>query len=738
MAQLIVKSPYLPPNSTGKIEGYLRYISTREGVEKINKKDSVAYSDEDRKDIINELLKRYPDSVDFLEYKDFEKNPSRENADELITQITESHADFFSDRGIYLKYISERPRVQIVSKTGLFSDAEMDLNISRISREISESQSNVWTHIISLKREDAQRLGYDSVENWIPLLRSERNFIAQQMNIKPDNFRWYAAFHNESHHPHVHMVAYSVEPNEAFLNADGISNIKGELTKHIFRQDLMCLYDKQNESRDNLRQVGEQQIYDIIKQVNSQLYDNPKIETLLVSLSEYLSDYEGKKVYGYFSTKGKRIVNSIIDEMEKDPIISNLYETWYSYKEQIIDIYSNQKLVRVPLSQNKDFKTIKNAIIKAAANLSIEPIDEKEAPKDVEYAPIHRKAPSFEEQATQTEMLETGIKVVDLLCPYQKGGKIGLFGGAGVGKTVLIQELIHNIATEHGGYSVFTGVGERTREGNDLYYEMKESGVIDKTTMVFGQMNEPPGARMRVALTGLTMAEYFRDKGGKDVLLFIDNIFRFTQAGSEVSALLGRMPSAVGYQPTLQTEMGALQERITSTKNGSITSVQAVYVPADDLTDPAPATTFAHLDATTVLDRSIVELGIYPAVDPLASTSRILDPRIVGEEHFKVARGVQEILQKYKELQDIIAILGMDELSEDDKLVVSRARKVQRFLSQPFSVAVQFTGLEGKYVPVEETIRGFREILDGKLDDVPESYFLNAGTIDEVKAAYAG
>ena len=371
-------------------------------------------------------------------------------------------------------------------------------------------------------------------------------------------------------------------------------------------------------------------------------------------------------------------------------------------------------------------------------NVLGEPIDEIAPPQTKEHWPIHRKAPSFEEQATSQEMLETGIKVVDLLCPYQKGGKIGLFGGAGVGKTVLIQELIHNIATEHGGYSVFTGVGERTREGNDLYYEMKESGVIDKTTMVFGQMNEPPGARMRVALTGLTMAEYFRDKGGKDVLLFIDNIFRFTQAGSEMSALLGRMPSAVGYQPTLQTEMGALQERITSTKNGSITSVQAVYVPADDLTDPAPATTFAHLDATTVLDRSIVELGIYPAVDPLASTSRILDPRIVGEEHFKVARGVQEILQKYKELQDIIAILGMDELSEDDKLVVSRARKVQRFLSQPFSVAVQFTGLEGKYVPVEETIRGFREILDGKLDDVPESYFLNAGTIDEVKAAYAG
>ena len=367
-------------------------------------------------------------------------------------------------------------------------------------------------------------------------------------------------------------------------------------------------------------------------------------------------------------------------------------------------------------------------------NVLGDPIDEIEAPKTEEKWPIHRPAPSFEEQATSQEMLETGIKVVDLLCPYQKGGKIGLFGGAGVGKTVLIQELIHNIATEHGGYSVFTGVGERTREGNDLYYEMKESGVIDKTTMVFGQMNEPPGARMRVALTGLTMAEYFRDKGGKDVLLFIDNIFRFTQAGSEVSALLGRMPSAVGYQPTLQTEMGALQGRITSTKNGSITSVQAVYVPADDLTDPAPATTFAHLDATTVLDRSIVELGIYPAVDPLASTSRILDPRIVGQEHFKVAREVQEILQKYKELQDIIAILGMDELSEDDKLVVSRARKVQRFLSQPFSVAVQFTGLEGKYVPIEETIRGFREILDGKLDDVPESYFLNAGTIDEVRA----
>ena len=366
-------------------------------------------------------------------------------------------------------------------------------------------------------------------------------------------------------------------------------------------------------------------------------------------------------------------------------------------------------------------------------NVLGDPIDNKPAP-EVEHMPIHRKSPTFAEQATNTEMLETGIKVVDLLCPYQKGGKIGLFGGAGVGKTVLIQELIRNIATEHGGYSVFTGVGERTREGNDLYHEMMDSGVIEKTTMVFGQMNEPPGARMRVGLTGLTMAEYFRDKGGKDVLLFIDNIYRFTQAGSEVSALLGRMPSAVGYQPTLQTEMGALQERITSTKNGSITSVQAVYVPADDLTDPAPATTFAHLDATTVLSRSIVELGIYPAVDPLESTSRILDPRIVGEEHYKVARDVQEILQKYKELQDIIAILGMDELSEEDKMVVSRARKVQRFLSQPFFVAGQFTGLEGRYVPISDTIQGFKEIIEGKYDDIPESYFLNCGSIDDVLA----
>ena len=369
-------------------------------------------------------------------------------------------------------------------------------------------------------------------------------------------------------------------------------------------------------------------------------------------------------------------------------------------------------------------------------NVLGEPIDKKPMPEGVKRNPIHRKAPTFAEQATETEILETGIKVVDLLCPYQKGGKIGLFGGAGVGKTVLIQELIRNVATEHGGYSVFTGVGERTREGNDLYTEMSESGVIDKTAMVFGQMNEPPGARMRVGLTGLTIAENFRDEGGKDVLLFIDNIFRFTQAGSEVSALLGRVPSAVGYQPTLQTEMGALQERITSTKNGSITSVQAVYVPADDLTDPAPATTFAHLDATTVLSRAIVEQGIYPAVDPLESTSRILDPRIVGDEHYQVARGVQEILQRYKELQDIIAILGMDQLSEEDKILVARARKVQRFLSQPFFVAEQFTGTTGRYVPLGETIQGFKEILEGKYDEIPEGMFLNAGNIDDVLARY--
>ena len=369
-------------------------------------------------------------------------------------------------------------------------------------------------------------------------------------------------------------------------------------------------------------------------------------------------------------------------------------------------------------------------------NVLGEPIDKKPMPEGVKRNPIHRKAPTFAEQATETEILETGIKVVYLLCPYQKGGKIGLFGGAGVGKTVLIQELIRNVATEHGGYSVFTGVGERTREGNDLYTEMSESGVIDKTAMVFGQMNEPPGARMRVGLTGLTIAENFRDEGGKDVLLFIDNIFRFTQAGSEVSALLGRVPSAVGYQPTLQTEMGALQERITSTKNGSITSVQAVYVPADDLTDPAPATTFAHLDATTVLSRAIVEQGIYPAVDPLESTSRILDPRIVGDEHYQVARGVQEILQRYKELQDIIAILGMDELSEEEKILVARARKVKRFLSQPFFVAEQFTGTTGRYVPLGETIQGFKEILEGKYDEIPEGMFLNAGNIDDVLARY--
>ena len=367
-------------------------------------------------------------------------------------------------------------------------------------------------------------------------------------------------------------------------------------------------------------------------------------------------------------------------------------------------------------------------------NVLGEPIDGKALPEYMTYASIHREAPAFADQATETELLETGIKVIDLLCPYQKGGKIGLFGGAGVGKTVLIQELITNIATEHGGYSVFTGVGERTREGNDLYYEMKASGVLEKTAMVFGQMNEPPGARMRVGLTGLTMAEYFRDQGGKDVLLFIDNIFRFTQAGAEVSALLGRMPSAAGYQPTLQTEMGALQERITSTKSGAVTSVQAVYVPADDLTDPAPAATFAHLDATTVLSRGIAELGIYPAVDPLESASRILNPRVTGEEHYQTARAVQEILQKYKELQDIIAILGMEELSEEDRRIVSRARKVQRFLSQPFHVAEQFTGLEGKYVPLAETVKGFQEILDGKHDGIPESCFLNAGGIEDVAA----
>ena len=367
-------------------------------------------------------------------------------------------------------------------------------------------------------------------------------------------------------------------------------------------------------------------------------------------------------------------------------------------------------------------------------NLLGEPVDNLPAPEVKERWPIHRPAPAYDEQEGITEILETGIKVVDLIAPYAKGGKIGLFGGAGVGKTVIIMELINNIATQHGGLSVFSGVGERTREGNDLYNEMKESGVINKTALVYGQMNEPPGARMRVGLSGLTMAEYFRDRENQDVLLFIDNIFRFTQAGSEVSALLGRMPSAVGYQPTLATEMGALQERITSTKKGSITSVQAVYVPADDLTDPAPATTFAHLDATTVLSRSIASLGIYPAVDPLDSTSRILTPEIVGKEHYDVARQVQSILQRYKELQDIIAIMGMDELSDEDKLIVARARKVQRFLSQPFHVAEQFTGMQGRYVPLKETIRGFKEIIEGQHDDLPESAFLFVGTIDEAVA----
>ena len=367
-------------------------------------------------------------------------------------------------------------------------------------------------------------------------------------------------------------------------------------------------------------------------------------------------------------------------------------------------------------------------------NLLGEPVDEQPAPENMERWPIHRPAPAFDEQESSTEILETGIKVVDLICPYAKGGKIGLFGGAGVGKTVLIQELIYNIATAHNGYSVFTGVGERTREGNDLYGEMRESGVLNKTALVYGQMNEPPGARMRVALSGLTMAEYFRDVKHQDVLLFIDNIFRFTQAGSEVSALLGRMPSAVGYQPTLATEMGALQERITSTRKGSITSVQAVYVPADDLTDPAPATTFTHLDATTVLSRDIASQGIYPAVDPLDSTSRILSPEVVGQEHYKTARAVQQVLQRYKDLQDIIAIMGMDELSEEDKITVNRARKVQRFLSQSFHVAEQFTGMPGQYVPLKETLRGFNMILNGECDSIPESAFLFAGTIDDVLA----
>ena len=387
-----------------------------------------------------------------------------------------------------------------------------------------------------------------------------------------------------------------------------------------------------------------------------------------------------------------------------------------------IDAVDTGKAISVPVGKET---------LSRMFNLLGEPVDNLPAPETKERWEIHREPPTYEEQSASNEILETGIKVIDLIAPYLKGGKIGLFGGAGVGKTVLIQELINNVANQHGGISVFTGVGERTREGNDLYYEMKESGVIDKTLLVYGQMNEPPGARMRVALSGLTMAEYFRDVEHQDVLLFIDNIFRFTQAGSEVSALLGRMPSAVGYQPTLATEMGQLQERITSTTKGSITSVQAVYVPADDLTDPAPATTFAHLDATTVLSRSISSLGIYPAVDPLESNSRILSPEIVGNEHYQVARQVQSILQRYVELQDIIAIMGMDELSDEDKLTVSRARKIQRFLSQPFSVAEQFTGMKGKYVPIKETIRGFKEIIEGKHDDLPESAFLFVGTIDE-------
>ncbi|MBO5559503.1 F0F1 ATP synthase subunit beta [Ruminococcus sp.] len=387
-----------------------------------------------------------------------------------------------------------------------------------------------------------------------------------------------------------------------------------------------------------------------------------------------------------------------------------------------VDAIDTGKAISVPVGR---------ATLSRMFNLLGEPVDNLPAPENAERWEIHREPPTYEEQTAANEILETGIKVIDLIAPYLKGGKIGLFGGAGVGKTVLIQELINNVANQHGGISVFTGVGERTREGNDLYWEMKESGVIDKTVLVYGQMNEPPGARMRVGLSGLTMAEYFRDVEGQDVLLFIDNIFRFTQAGSEVSALLGRMPSAVGYQPTLATEMGALQERITSTNKGSITSVQAVYVPADDLTDPAPATTFAHLDATTVLSRSIASLGIFPAVDPLESTSRILTPEIVGNEHYQVARQVQSILQRYVELQDIIAIMGMDELSDEDKLTVSRARKIQRFLSQPFFVAEQFTGYQGKYVPLKETIRGFKEIIEGKHDDLPESAFLFVGTIDE-------
>lgn len=451
--------------------------------------------------------------------------------------------------------------------------------------------------------------------------------------------------------------------------------------------------------------------------------------------------------------KGKvvQVIGPVIDIRFEDghlPNLLNAVEIEYAEKRLIVEVaqHIGNDVVRcIAMSSTDGLKRGIQAVdtgspIKVPVgrktlgrifNLLGEPVDEFPSPKTEEQWPIHRPAPSYEEQQSTTEILETGIKVIDLIAPYAKGGKIGLFGGAGVGKTVLIMELINNIAKQHGGISVFTGVGERTREGNDLYHEMKDSGVLDKTVLVYGQMNEPPGARMRVGLSGLTMAEYFRDREGQDVLLFIDNIFRFTQAGSEVSALLGRMPSAVGYQPTLATEMGALQERITSTKRGSITSVQAVYVPADDLTDPAPATTFAHLDATTVLSRQISAQGIYPAVDPLESSSRILAPEVVGQEHYDTARAVQSILQRYQELQDIIAILGMDELSDEDKLVVSRARKVQRFLSQSFTVAEQFTGMPGKYVPLKETIRGFRKILEGGCDDLPESAFLFVGTIEE-------
>ncbi len=420
--------------------------------------------------------------------------------------------------------------------------------------------------------------------------------------------------------------------------------------------------------------------------------------------------------------KGKKLVVEVAQHIGDDVVRCIAMSTTDGLVRGM-DALDTKSSIRVPVGRET---------LGRVFNLLGEPVDEKPAPETKEKWEIHREAPSYEEQMASSEVLETGIKVIDLIAPYLKGGKIGLFGGAGVGKTVLIQELINNVANQHGGISVFTGVGERTREGNDLYNEMIESGVIDKTVLVYGQMNEPPGARMRVGLSGLTMAEYFRDVEGQDVLLFIDNIFRFTQAGSEVSALLGRMPSAVGYQPTLATEMGALQERITSTHKGSITSVQAVYVPADDLTDPAPATTFAHLDATTVLSRQIASLGIYPAVDPLDSTSRILSPEVVGNEHYEIARKVQSILQRYKELQDIIAIMGMDELSDEDKLTVNRARKMQRFLSQPFSVAEQFTGMKGKYVPIKETLRGFKEIIDGVHDSVPESAFLFAGTIDDV------